>query len=59
MLNNEQLQLFLSGRFGDGCITTTNANSTYYSTNCKFKEYLILKSKLLGGISKKNRICTS
>ena len=53
MLNNEQLQLFLSERFGDGCITTTNANSTYYSTNCKFKEYLILKSKLLGGMSKK------
>lgn len=48
----DQLQVFLSGRFGDGCITTTNTNSTYYSTNCKFKEYLLFKQKLLGNMAK-------
>ena len=52
-LNNEQLQLFLSGRFGDGCITTSNTNSTYYTTNCKFKEYIMFKSNLLGSMSKR------
>ena len=51
-LSREQLQVFLSGRFGDGTITTTNSNSTYYKTNCKFREYLEYKQKLLGSMSK-------
>ena len=33
LLNREQLQVFLSGRLGDGCITTSNTNSTYYMKN--------------------------
>lgn len=51
-LSNEQLQVFLSGRLGDGCITTTNSNSTYYCTNCKYEEYIDFKSKLLGNMFK-------
>ena len=51
-LSNEQLQVFISGRLGDGCISTTNSNSTYYVTNCKFEEYLKFKKSLLGNMSK-------
>ena len=51
-LSNEQLQVFLSGRLGDGCITTTNTNSTYYSTNCKYEEYIDFKISLLGNLYK-------
>ena len=51
-LSNEQLQVFLSGRFGDGCISTTNSNSTYFTTNCKYKEYLEYKQNLLGNMAK-------
>lgn len=51
-LSNEQLQVFLSGRLGDGCISTTNSNSTYYSTNCKYEEYIDFKSNLLGSMFK-------
>ena len=48
LLTREQLQVFLTARLGDGCITTTNSNSTYYTTNCKFEEYIDHKSELLG-----------
>jgi len=47
-LNEKQLQVILSGILGDGCITTTNSNSTYFSTCCKYKEYLDFKKFLLG-----------
>lgn len=33
VLDDNQLQVFMTGILGDGCITTTNSNSTYYSTN--------------------------
>ena len=55
-LNREQLQVFLSGRLGDGCITTSNTNSTYYITNCKFEEYIDFKAELLGDKFKKKSI---
>lgn len=51
-LSREQLQVFLSGRLGDGSITTTNSNSTYFYTSCKFEEYIDEKSKLLGNMFK-------
>lgn len=51
-LDNEQLQVFLSGKFGDGCLTTTNSNSTYYVTNCKYEEYIDYKINLLGSMFK-------
>lgn len=53
LLTRGQLQVFLTARLGDGCITTTNSNSTYYVTNCKFEEYIDFKSKLLGDMFKK------
>lgn len=49
-LNNEQLQVLLTGKFGDGCLVvprSENSNS-YYSTNCIHKEF---KQKLLGDLA--------
>lgn len=56
-LSNEQKQVFLSGRFGDGCIATSNSGSTYFTTNCKFEEYLKFKKSLLGNMSKDISLC--
>lgn len=50
IFNNEQLQVFLTALLGDGCICTSNSNSTYYSTNCKFEEYIDFKRNLLGNL---------
>lgn len=44
----EQTQVFLTARVGDGCISTTNSGSTYYSSNCKYPEYLEYKKVLIG-----------
>ena len=55
ILNNNQLQVFLTGRLGDGCIVTSNSNSTYYTTNCKYKEYIDFKASLLGDLYKNAR----
>lgn len=52
LFNREQLQVFLTSQLGDGCITKTNSNSTYYITNCKFKEYVDFKCLLLGDMFK-------
>ena len=52
-LSREQLQVFLIARLGDGCIATSNTNSTYYITNCKFEEYIDFKADLLGDMTKK------
>ena len=51
-LTENQLQVFLTGKLGDGCIATSNTNSTYYCTNCKFEEYIDYKSKLLNNLFK-------
>lgn len=53
LLTREQLQVFLTSRLGDGCIYTTNTDSTYYSTNCKHEEYIDFKASLLGDMFKK------
>lgn len=53
LLTREQLQVFLTARLGDGCIVTSNSNSTYYITNCKFEEYIDFKGRLLGNMFKK------
>lgn len=47
-LNENQLQVILSGILGDGCIATSNSNSTYFMTNCKYLEYINFKKDLLG-----------
>lgn len=51
-LSREQLQVFLSGRLGDGSIITTNSNSTYFYTSCKYEEYIDMKKELLGSMFK-------
>lgn len=52
-LSNEQLQVLISGKFGDGCLhTPRNENSnSVYSTNCIHKEYIEYKHRLLGNLS--------
>lgn len=46
-LNNRQIQVIVSGRFGDGYLYPEGDRS-YYMTNCKYKEYLQYKKDLLG-----------
>lgn len=55
-LSENQKQVFLSGILGDGCIATSNSNSTYFTTNCKFEEYIDYKISLLGELFK-NKKC--
>ena len=50
VFNEEQLQVFLTSQLGDGCISTTNSNSTVYSTNCIYEEYIDFKISLLGNM---------
>lgn len=56
-LSNEQLQVILTGKFGDGSLTTpkTCTDNSLYSTNCINKEYIDFKGDLLGDLlSNKN-----
>lgn len=56
-LSNEQLQVILTGKFGDGCLTTpkTCVDNSLYSTNCIYEEYIDFKIQLLGDlVSNKN-----
>lgn len=55
-LSESQLQVFLSGILGDGYIHTTNSNSTYFTTNCKFEEYIDYKRELLGDFFKSKKL---
>ena len=41
-LNNRQIQVIVSGRFGDGYLYPEGDRS-YYMTDCKYKEYLQYK----------------
>lgn len=52
LFTREQLQVFLTSQLGDGYIQTTNSNSTFYITNCKFEEYIDFKSTLLDNMFK-------
>lgn len=47
-LSNEQLQVLVSGKFGDGslCAPKTASSNSKFSTNCIHKEYLEFKKKL-------------
>lgn len=51
-LSNEQLQVLVSGKFGDGHLYTpkTCKDNSIYSTNCIHKEYIDYKIKLLGDL---------
>lgn len=52
-LSNEQLQVLLTGKFGDGCLTTpkTCVDNSMYSSNCIHEEYIDFKMKLLGNLA--------
>jgi hypothetical protein len=52
-LTREQLQVLLTGKFGDGCLTTpkNEFSNSKYSTNCIYKEYLEFKQQLLDNIA--------
>lgn len=54
-LSNQQLQVLISGKFGDGCLTTpkTCVDNSIYMTNCKYKEYIEYKDKLLNNLVSK------
>lgn len=51
-LSNEQLQVILTGKFGDGNIYTPRSckNTSVYKTCCMYEEYIDFKIKLLGGL---------
>lgn len=46
-LTNNQIQVLLTGTFGDGCIRLEKSGTSVYITNCIHKEYIDYKSKLL------------
>lgn len=52
-LSNEQLQVILTGKFGDGCLSTpkTCIDNSLYSSNCIHEEYVDFKMKLLGDLA--------
>ena len=47
--------MLLTGKFGDGYITKpkTETSNSYYTTNCKFEEYINFKANLLGDLVSK------
>jgi hypothetical protein len=59
-LNNEQLQVLITGRFGDGSLVANSRAKNYPNNNCNFlyrtscihKEYLEYKKYLLGDLCK-------
>lgn len=54
-LSNEQIQLFLTARLGDGYIAQINSGKCNYRTNCKYKEYINYKIQLLGNLYSSQR----
>ncbi|MBQ9392012.1 MAG: hypothetical protein IJU02_07495 [Lachnospiraceae bacterium] len=57
-LSNEQIQVLITGKFGDGCLVPNSRAkyhpeinfNYYYSTNSIHKEYIEYKKKLLGNL---------
>lgn len=52
-LNNEQLQVLISGKFGNGylCTPKTAKSNSKFETNCIYKEYIEFKKDLLGDLA--------
>lgn len=48
LLTREQSQVLLTARLGDGCISTSNTNSTFIVQIVSIKNILILKELYLG-----------
>lgn len=53
-LTNNQIQVLLTGTFGDGCITIEKSGTSTYKSNCIHKEYIDYKSNLLGNLWSSN-----
>jgi hypothetical protein len=53
IFTREQQQVFLTSQLGDGYIGISNSNSVYYTTNCKYEEYIDYKISLLGEMFKR------
>lgn len=49
-LSENQKQVIISGILGDGHISINRNNSAYYTTNCKYLEYINYKKSLLGNL---------
>lgn len=60
-LRNEQLQVLLTGKFGDGCLSTPKScvDHSMYSSNCIHEEYIDFKIKLLGELASKKSYISS
>lgn len=54
-LTNEQIQVLLTGTFGDGCIKLNPSNTSTFTSNCIHSEYRDYKSKLLGDLLSSER----
>lgn len=54
-LSNEQIQVLLTGKFGDGCLSTPKScvDNSLYSSNSIHEEYVDFKMKLLGNLASK------
>lgn len=48
-LNNQQIQIIVSGILGDGSIVK-NGNNYHFKTSCKYPEYIKYKYNLLGNL---------
>lgn len=56
ILSDEQIQVLLTGKFGDGCFVTTS-HSIYYSACTLYQEYNDFKASLLGDLlGKQHRV---
>ena len=55
VLTNAQIQVLLTGKFGDGCFVTTS-NSVFYSANGIYQEYIDYKASLLGDLLGKKHV---
>lgn len=57
-LSNEQLQVILTGKFGDGTLSTpkTCVDKSLYITNCIHEEYIDFKIKLLGNLASSKNV---
>jgi hypothetical protein len=56
--NEKQLQVLISGFFGDGCFKTALSGHAQFSTNSIHKEFLEYKIELLGDLVRKSGINT-
>lgn len=54
-LTNNQIQVLLTGTFGDGSIQFTKSGKGLFKTSCIYEEYLIFKKNLLGDLGGSKR----